>query len=281
MSTQTAPNISRDEAQALTDAVPHWHHAMEVISGVRSRGAYDPEPMMLQMQLPRRLDGLTALDIGCNDGYFTFELERRGAQVTSVDHSPPTPGFALAHRLRGSHAEHFQDNVYNMTAAQYGQYDIVFLLGVIYHLRHPLLAIDICSTLVKPGGLLVLETHATDNSVIKDDGNFYGMGDTSLQMMQFLPYRELCNDESNWWTQSLSCLASMIESALFDVKTAVLWNPMRALVVAEKAEERENEFYSPTGFHRDSASYFPPATLAAPSNVPGNRSPARHGMRRA
>jgi tRNA (mo5U34)-methyltransferase len=281
VSTQIAPDISRDEAQTLVDAVPHWHHAFEITPGVRSKGTYDPESMMLQMELPRRLDGLTALDIGCNDGYFTFELERRGAEVTSVDYSPPTAGYTLAHQLRGSRVEHFQDNVYNMTASRYGQYDIVFLLGVIYHLRHPLLAIDICSTLVKPGGTLVLETHATDHSVIKN-GGFYELGDPDLQMMQFLPYRELANDESNWWTQSLSCLASMTASALFEIKTAVLWNPTRALVVAEKAEQRESEFYGSAGFHADTAVYFPPGALDAPSvDVPGDRSPERHGMRRA
>jgi tRNA (mo5U34)-methyltransferase len=280
VSTQTAPSISRDDAQTRADAVPHWHHAFEIIPGVNSKGTYDPEPMMLQMELPRRLDGLTALDIGCNDGYFTFELERRGAQVTSVDYCPPTAGYALAHELRGSSAEHFQDTVYNMTAARYGQYDIVFLLGVIYHLRHPLLAIDICSTLVKPGGTLVLETHAADNSVMMN-GGFYTMGDPALQMMQFLPYRELANDESNWWTQSLSCLASMTETALFTVKTAVLWNPTRALVVAEKTPDREREFYFDSTFHGDSAAYFPPGVLDGVGDVPGDRSPERHGMRRA
>ena len=264
MTTATTPRVSASEAQALVDAIPHWHHRIEVVPGVFSRGAYDPRPMLDQMGLPERLDGLRVLDIGANDGFFSFELERRGAQVVAVDHSPPSDGFRLVHRLRGSNVEHRGDNVYDLTPARHGMFDIVLLLGVIYHLRHPLLAIDVVSTLCRD--LLLVETHGIDDAFIARDGSWRALEDPALRLMQFYPNNELAGDWTNWWGQSLAGLESMIETALFRVEHGVIWSPGRALVRARVALDRESEFYRGEDRFESGAGYFPPGI--APRPVP-------------
>lgn len=194
----------------------------------------------------------------------SFALEERGASVRAIDFPAPSPGFALTHRLRGSGVEFASDNVYTMTAERHGTHDVVLFLGVLYHLRHPLLALDVLSTLVKPGGTILVETHAIDQGLIGADGQVYAIGDPALQVMQFYPYGELSNDHSNWWAPTLSCLESMVESSLFRVEFGVLWTPTRALVRARRDDALESDFYKTArGFHGDSAAYFPPGALPA------------------
>ena len=258
----TTSTMSAEEAQRLVDAVPHWHHRTEVVPGVFSRGAYDPRPMLDQMGLPDDLTGVRALDIGCNDGFFTFELERRGADVLAVDHSSPTAGFALTHRLRGSKVEHRRDNIYDMTPARYGRFDLVLFLGVLYHLRHPLLGIDIASLLCD--GTLVVETHGLDDGFVLPEGGMTELTDPRLQIMQFYPGKELSGDESNWWAPSLSCLSSMVETALMRVRIARIWHPGRILVVADSAPETEPIHYPSGSWIADSCCYFPPGIAPRP-----------------
>ena len=96
-------------------------------------------------QLPKDLSGWTALDIGCNAGFYSFELARRGARVTALDHDPhyleqarwAARRFELADRIRFE-----QRTVYDL-ARMAGSYDLVLFLGVFYHLRYPLLGLDL------------------------------------------------------------------------------------------------------------------------------------------
>ena len=90
------------------------------------------------------MQGMRALDIGCSDGYFSFEMERRGADVVATDFVPETyTGFATARRILGSAVDYRMDNVYNLSPEAYGFFDVVLFMGVLYHLRHPLLALDL------------------------------------------------------------------------------------------------------------------------------------------
>lgn len=264
MTTQTRTDVDPQEVRRLVDEVPSWHHRMEVVSGVWSRGNYDPQPMLDQMGLPARLDGVRVLDVGCNDGFFSFALEQRGASVRAIDFPRPSPGFALTHRLRDSSVEFASGNVYSLTAADHGTYDVVLFLGVLYHLRHPLLALDVLSTLVAPGGVVYVETHAIDQGLIGADGRVLALGDPSLRVAQFYPYDELSGDNSNWWAPSLSCLEAMVESALFRIEYSALWTHTRALVKGRRDASLEPAFYTTVGgFHGDTASYFPPGALTA------------------
>ena len=250
------------EARRLVEAVPHWHHRMEVVAGVVSPGSYDPSPMLDAMRLPERLDGKRALDIGCNDGFFSFALEARGAEVVAVD-AAPTPGFALTHRLRGSSVEHVRDSVYDLTPERHGRFDIVLFLGVLYHLRHPLLAVNVISTLCRE--TLVVESHGLDAGFVLPDGRMVAIDDPRFQIMQFYPGRELNGDATNWWAPTLSCLAAMVETANMRVRSAGQWISGRLLVVAEPAPETEPVHYPSGSRFGDASCYFPPGVAPPPA----------------
>ncbi|MFN8122520.1 MAG: methyltransferase domain-containing protein [Thermoleophilia bacterium] len=259
MSTSIEGPVSTEEAARLVAECPRWHHSMEVVPGVRSNGNYDPQPMLDRMGLPLDMTGMRALDIGANDGFFSFEMERRGAEVVAIDCGEPAPGFVLTHRLRNSSVAQVDRNVYELTPEHLGTFDVILFLGVLYHLRHPLLALDVLHRLANPGAALFVETHAIDQALIGPGGAVYAMGDPTYQLMQFYPMGELGGDESNWWAPTLTCLESMVETALFRVKWGVLWNSARALVKAVRDPELERRFYPhDRGIIGDTATYFPP-----------------------
>ena len=233
-------DLSPDEARALVAEVPHWHHRIEVAPGVFSPGNYDPQQMLRAMPLPEQMDGLRVLDIGCSDGFFSFECERRGAEVLGIDTAEPRPGFLLAKRLLGSQVEHRRADVYNLSPKSYGQFDIVLFLGVIYHLRHPLLALDLIWTVCR--GEVYVETHVIDNAFVLEDGSLSALDPASRQMpiAEFFKDGRLNRDRSNWWAPTLHCLAHWTESALFEVDHAVLWSNERGLVRGRKLSGHED-----------------------------------------
>jgi tRNA (mo5U34)-methyltransferase len=249
---------------------------MEVIPGVRTSGKYDPSPMLDLMQLPARLDGVQVLDIGCNDGFFSFALEARGAEVTAVECGPHTAGFKLNHRLRDSSVKMVESTVYELTPEQLGRFDLILFLGVIYHLRHPLLALDVLHRLAEPDTLLFVESQTIDEALVGPNGEMFALGDPSYALMQFYPRGELGGDVTNWWAPTLACLQQMIETSCFRVQWGNLYNPARGLVRAVFDPTLEREYYPgvpigdaavyhPGGMANDAAVYLPP--VAAPATV--------------
>src|SRR5438067_8216127 len=93
--------------------------------------------------LPRDLSGRRVLDIGAWDGWFSFECERRGASVVAVD-CVELDTFLEVKRLIGSKVEYLRLDVNELSAKRLGRFDIVLFLGVLYHLRHPLMGLERC-----------------------------------------------------------------------------------------------------------------------------------------
>ena len=119
---------------------------------------------------------MRVLDIGARDGFFTFEAERAAArEVVALDNeSPHNTGFAIAAELLGSKATYVTENVYSLNPERYGRFDLVLFLGVIYHLRHPLLALDRIHDVCSPEALLLLETHMIDEGLVDEAGDWRG-----------------------------------------------------------------------------------------------------------
>src|SRR5579859_2699392 len=93
----------RLEAERASASVGHWHHAMQIYPGVITPGAYDPSELLPHLDLPDDCSQARVLDVGARDGFFAFELERRGAAVVAVDPQDPTEsGFAVAAKWLGS-----------------------------------------------------------------------------------------------------------------------------------------------------------------------------------
>jgi tRNA (mo5U34)-methyltransferase len=182
-----------------------WYHSMELPDGRVIPGFQSLDVLrnrIAQFPLPADLRGKRALDIGAWDGWFSFELERRGAQVVAVD-STSFERFRVAHDLLGSHVEYRIDDVCRLSPAKIGYFDVVMFLGVLYHLKHPLLALEkVCELST---GMVCVE------SFVIDDGT-----DASAKpMMEFYETTELCGQFDNWVGPNVACLLAMCRSAGF------------------------------------------------------------------
>jgi tRNA (mo5U34)-methyltransferase len=138
-----------------------WYHTLDLGNGLLTDGWFDLRPHVPHYQLPERMDGLRALDIGTWDGFWAFEMERRGAEVVALDveHEkeydwPPRrrpkewtvtergKGFRLAKEILGSNVERVECNIYRALPEDLGTFDVVFCGAVILHLRDQLLALE-------------------------------------------------------------------------------------------------------------------------------------------
>ncbi len=171
----------------------------------------------LERALPADLHGWTALDIGCNAGFYTFELTRRGAAVTAMDSDPRYLAQArwVAGRLGLAGRVRFeQRNVYDL-ARTAERYDLVLFMGVFYHLRYPLLALDAVSRLVTR--LLVFQTLETPGEEVAPDTRDGGLEhrerllDPGWPKMAFLEH-ELERDPTNWWATNHACSEALLRS---------------------------------------------------------------------
>ena len=200
-----------------------WHHRIEVAPGFWTPGLQDTQRVLEQIELPEDLTGKRVLDIGARDGFFTFEAERRGAaEVVALDNEPPDQtGFAIAAELLGSRARYVTENVYSLTPDDLGSFDVVLFLGVIYHLRHPLLALDRIHDVCAPDALLFVETHMLDEGLVDREGNFHKLAALNehlpgLPLVQYLPGAMLGNDSTSQWAPSRVALDGWLRGAGFD-----------------------------------------------------------------
>jgi len=204
-----------------------WYHAIEVAPGIVTPGRYNPKPFLNLMGFPEDLSGKSVLDIGAYDGFFTFEAEKRGAKrVVALDRHPATHlGFALAHELVNSRAEYVIGSVYDLSPETHGVFDVVLFFGVLYHLRHPLLALDKIHSVCREYTLI--ESQVLDQSFIHE-GEVVPLRSihpwlVDSPIMQFYPNNELNNDWSNWWAPNVECLRLMLETSGFRAELTGHW----------------------------------------------------------
>jgi tRNA (mo5U34)-methyltransferase len=223
----------------LVASVPHWHHMMTLPHGIRTPGAYDPRDLFSRLRLPD-LAGKRVLDVGARDGFFSFECEERGAEVLALDHADPRrTGFDVAKRILGSRVEYVRANVYDLRPEELGHFDVVLFLGVLYHLRHPLLALDRLRRVCKE--LLVTESLVCDASFFTGFQQTRSLASfspelTDLPLAQFLSSKRFHPDWTNKWAPNVSCLKALLEDALFQPTAEEVWGD-RALIHARPVED--------------------------------------------
>lgn len=204
-----------------------WFHEIELAPGILTPGEDSNRmklPILDSLGLPRQAAGLRVLDIGCSDGYFSFEMERRGAAVLAVDFVPAdSSGFGLARRVLGSQVEYHMDNVYNLAPETHGEFDVVLFLGVLYHLRKPLAALDAIRSVLRPGGSLFLATLLIDEFVVLPSGESTTLAALnpllpSLPLWQAFPRDSLNGDFTNCFAPNRRALEVALEEAQFRVE---------------------------------------------------------------
>lgn len=190
----------------------HWYHQIELAPGIVTPGDHPSAAELARLDavgLPCNARGLRVLDIGCRDGFFSFEMERRGAEVVPIDYSEPAKtGFPIAAEALGSALQYRMRNVYKIDPASEGMFDIVLFLGLLYHLRNPMLALDQVRSVMKPGGLLFLSTHLATDARISGEG---------IPVWQFLPRDSFQSDASNKWIPNLAGLRATLAETRFNV----------------------------------------------------------------
>lgn len=222
-----------------------WYHVIEVAPGIRTPGRYDPRPWLDAMGFPSDFTGKTVLDVGSYDGFFAFEAERRGAErVLATDRHPAAHcGFATARELLGSRVEYAITSVYDLSREIHGTFDVVLFPGVLYHLRHPVLALDKIHAVCKEYAFV--ETHVLDDDLIHR-GEHHRLASlhpmlAETPLLQFYPGEELNGDSSNWVAPNVACLEAMLATSGFRPQLAGRWAD-RVSFVAQR-EDFEQPFW--------------------------------------
>jgi tRNA (mo5U34)-methyltransferase len=163
--------VEDDMAQALERS---WYHRLELRPGVWTDGWFDLTPLVPHYGLPDDMTGMRVLEVGTWDGFWAFEMERRGASVVAIDldderdldwpprrrpdHYPEEPrgaGFALAKRIKDSSVERVVCSVYHALPEDLGTFDLVFCGSVLMHLRDQFLALERMAALCGDSGYLI------------------------------------------------------------------------------------------------------------------------------
>jgi len=151
-----------------------WYHTLELTPGVWTDGWFDMRPYVDGYGLPEDMTGMRALEVGTWDGFWAFEMERRGAHVTALDlddeadldwpprlrprelpSKPRGAGFRIARELRGSAVDLVNCSIYDATTDELGTFDLVFCGSVLMHLRDQLLALQRMAELCGETGRLI------------------------------------------------------------------------------------------------------------------------------
>lgn len=173
--------------------------------------------------IPRDLAGCTVLDIGCNAGFYSMEMKRRGAaRVLGIDTDPRYLRQArFAAELEGIDVEFRRMGVWDI--AELGEkFDLVIFMGVLYHLRHPLLALDLIHEHVARD-LMLFQTMQRGSREIVPVAEDYAFNDPApfdepgYPKMHFIEKR-YSHDETNWWVPNRACTEAMLRSAGFSIE---------------------------------------------------------------
>ena len=185
-----------------------WWHSFEMPDGTRIDGVNKLESLrsrIAQFPIPEDLRGKRVLDIGTWDGWFAFEMERRGADVVAID-CWENPLFHEMHARLNSRVEYHQLDVFDLTPESIGRFDIVLFMGVLYHLKHPLLALErVCA--------LSTDLACVDSFILRQQHR--PGDDLERPVMEFYEGSQMGGQTDNWVGPSLSCLLAFCRTAGF------------------------------------------------------------------
>ena len=170
--------------------------------------------------IPADLTGKNVLDIGCNAGFYSIEMKRRGAaRVVGIDSDPAYLAQArFAAEVSGAEIEFRELDVYRIDQLR-EKFDVVLFMGVIYHLRHPLLALDLLWEHVVRE-TLVFQTLMRGSREVFPAADDYPFSETSIfdqpgyPAMYFVEH-DYSHDPTNWWIPNRACAEAMLRSAGF------------------------------------------------------------------
>jgi tRNA (mo5U34)-methyltransferase len=172
--------------------------------------------------IPPDLTGKTVLDIGCNAGFYSIEMKRRGAErVVGIDFDERYLAQArFAAKVSNVDIDFQQMSVFDV-AALGEMFDIVIFMGVLYHLRHPLLALDLLYENVVKDTMIFQSMLRGSEEVLplNADYDFWEneiFDEDASPKMHFIEHR-FAKDPTNWWIPNRACVEAMLRSAGFEI----------------------------------------------------------------
>ena len=219
--------LSPQEISARVAALGPWFHNLD-LKGVPTAPTHflgDYPRVKWQRfasALPQDLTGKSVLDIGCNAGFYSMEMKRRGAdRVLGIDSDEEYLRQArFAAEVNEVEIEFRNLSVYDVGALG-ERFDFVLFMGVLYHLRHPLLALDLIHQHVA-GGMLVFQSMQRGSSEVLEvepDYDFWQRDHfdrPDYPKMHFIEHR-YAGDPTNWWVPNRACVEAMLRSVGFEI----------------------------------------------------------------
>lgn len=217
--------LSQGEIRQRVDALGPWFHNLD-LNGVRTApthflGDYpNVKWRRFSRIIPENLEGKSVLDIGCNAGFYAMEMKRRGAErVLGLDTKNEYLEQAkFAADITGLKIEFRRLSAYDVGELR-EKFDLVIFMGVLYHLRHPLLALDLIHEHVA-GDLLLFQSMQRGDSRIDPVEKDYDFWTTDqfdqpgYPKLHFIENR-YADDPTNWWAPNRACVEAMLRSAGF------------------------------------------------------------------
>ena len=224
---ETEEILTAEQIQRRVAELGEWFHNLD-LGGVQTAphhflGDYPRVKWQtFASSIPENLAGKSVLDIGCNAGFYSIEMKRRGAdRVVGIDADERYLAQArFAAKVSNVDIEFRQLSVYRVGDLR-EQFDLVLFMGVLYHLRHPLLALELLHELVV-GDLLVTQSllrGSPRNMNVPPDFPFWEeeiFDRDEFPRMYFIENR-FAHDPTNWWIPNRACFEAMLRSAGFEI----------------------------------------------------------------
>jgi len=190
--------------------------------------------------IPGDLTGMSVLDIGCNAGFYSMEMRRRGAdRVLGIDSDEMYLSQArFAASVMGERIEFRKLSVYRIAELR-EKFDLVLFMGVLYHLRHPLLALDLLHAHVVRDLLVFqsMQRGSTEVFPIQEDYPFSEervFDDERYPRLHFVE-RRYSHDPTNWWIPNSACAEAMLRSSGFAIES----HPEREVYICRRKNQKE------------------------------------------
>jgi tRNA (mo5U34)-methyltransferase len=234
--------LTKAQIRARAAALGEWFHNID-LDGVPTAPNHflndypNVKWRRFEHAIPANLKGRTVLDIGCNAGFYSIEMKRRGAdRVLGIDFDERYLEQArFAAEVKSAEIEFRQLSVYDVAELR-ETFDVVLFMGVLYHLRHPLLALDLIHDHVA-GDLLVyqsMQRGSAEMGRVRANYDFFEQehfDQRGYPKLHFIEH-EYANDWTNWWAPNAACSAAMLRSAGFKI----LEQPEEEVFVCRRVE---------------------------------------------
>jgi tRNA (mo5U34)-methyltransferase len=227
MSRSETATMNAAEIESKVKELGSWFHNLD-LKGVQTApghflGDYPSVKWRgFRHAVPQDLTGKSVLDIGCNAGFYSIEMKKRGAaRVVAIDSDDKYLDQArFAASVHEMEIEFRKMSVYEVPQLR-ETFDLVIFMGVLYHLRHPLLALDLLHDHVTKDLLLFqsMQRGSKQSYPVKENYLFWEtdmFDDDDFPKMHFIEH-EYSNDCTNWWIPNRSCVEAMLRSSGFDI----------------------------------------------------------------